>query len=403
MNTFNFTAKIVPIKDTEKFHPVEKKSFSSGWENITVKFNCLSETNRVMAMAQGGRWKDEKKNGAIKTFSKTMTDENGNVIKGEKIEIPYNKRFDEDQIARVAAFRRYEINTGDTKMRYKLQDAINAFENDSITDEMIVATGCNTIEEAKIALEKLNKKRKIFITEYDFCEYLTKLLAQSEKFKDKFFYISGTYDVQYSAEKNRFYRNYHVNRITLASDDATPSTEMKIDFYFDENSWDDSSFEETGKVIVNGWGNYYDSNIKSNGFFDMPIVIREENEKKRNALKRKLTCEDGIKQIGLTLNVIEGAEVIELTMDMLDDETREDIEMGLLDWETVKKELGGRAVGDKVSELRFAELTPKKNVAQDTIYTVDDMVPAKEKVEDEDEDDDSVPFSLDDDDDSDDL
>jgi hypothetical protein len=186
----------------------------------------------------------------------------------------------------------------------------------------------------------------------------------------------------------------------LAAEDAEPKTEMKVDFFFGEDAWDDSNYEETGRVLVNGWVSYYDSNCKKNGFQNMTVVIREENEKKRNALKRKFTCDDGIKQIGLTLSVIDGAEVVELTMDMLDDETREDIECGLLDFEDVKRELGGRAIGDRVSELRFAELTPKKNVAQDTVYTVDDMHPAKEDVT---EDEDDVVTDIFDDDDEDDL
>ena len=138
--------------------------------------------------------------------------------------------------------------------------------------------------------------------------------------------------------------------------------------------------------------------FEKNGFKDVVIVIREENEKKRNALKRKFTCDDGIKQIGLTLCVIEGAETIELTMDMLDEETREDIECGLLDFEEVKRELGGRAIGDRISELRFAELTPKKNVAQDTVYSVEDMHPAREDVVEE-EDEDTTEVDLFDDDD----
>ena len=132
--------------------------------------------------------------------------------------------------------------------------------------------------------------------------------------------------------------------------------------------------------MVNGWFNYYDSNLKKNGFQNIVVVIKEDNDKKRNALKRKFSVDEGIKQIGLTLSVIDGAETIELTMDMLDDETREDIECGLLDWKTVKKELGGRAIGDRISELRFTELTPKKNVAQDTAYTADDMHPAREDI-----------------------
>ena len=46
--------------------------------------------------------------------------------------------------------------------------------------------------------------------------------------------------------------------------------------------------------------------------------------------------------------------------------------------------MNNSVVGDRVSELRFIELTPKKNVAQDTMYTPEDMHPAMAKQEDED-------------------
>lgn len=394
---FNFCGKIALGKDSEKFHPIERKEFSSKWMNTTVKFNCISGTNRVLCITQGGKWMDDKKN-TVKTFSKSITDANGKVTKGENIEIPWNKRFDKDQIDRVAGFKKFVVDTGDYKMRYKLQDLVKAFESGTVTDEMIEQVGIDNLEEAKEALEKSQSKRKEFLSEWDFAEYMVKV-AQSEKMKDKLFNISGNYEVQYNAEKDRFFTNYHVNRVTLATEDSEPKTEMKVDFYFGEDAWNDSSFEETGKCFVNGWIAYYDSNLKKTGFKDVVIVVREENEKKRNALKRKFTCDDGIKQIGLTLSVIEGAEVIELTMDMLDDETREDIECGLLDFEEVKRELGGRAIGDKVSELRFAELTPKKNVAQDTVYTSDDMHPAREEIateEDEDDDENVVDLFADD-------
>lgn len=385
-NVFNFCAKISLPKETEKFKPVEKKSFSSGWENMTIKFNAISGTNRVLCLVQGGKWNNDSKN-SVKTFSKSTTDANGKVTKGASIEIPWAKRFDKEQIEKVAGFKKFICDTGDYKERYKLQDLVKAFENGSVTDEQMAVLDIHTLEDAKAALEKSQAKRREFISEWDFAEFVAKLVA-SDKYKNSLFNISGNYEVAYNAEKDRFYTNYHVNRITLAAADAEPTTEMKVDFFYGADAWDDSNVEETGKVIVNGWFSYYDSNLKKNGFQNVAIVIRETNEKKRNALKRKFTVEEGIKQIGLTLGVIEGAEVIELTMDMLDDETREDIECGLLDFEDVKRELGGRAIGDRISELRFAELTPKKNVAQDTIYTMEDMHPAKmEIVEEEDSED----------------
>lgn len=380
MNVFNFCGKISLPKETDKFKPIERKEFVSSWTNTTVKFNCISGTNRILCVTQGGKWKDDKKN-TVKTFGKSTTDANGKVTKGASIEIAWNKRFDEDQIAKVAGFKKFVVDTGDYKMRYKLQDLVTAFENKTVTDEMMEQIGIDNLEDAKEALEKSQAKRKEFLSEWDFAEYMIKV-CNSDKLKDKLFTITGTYDVQYNAEKDRFYTTYHVNRVTLAAEDAEPTTELKVDFFYGEDAWDDSGFEDTGKVLVNGWLNYYDSNLKKNGFQNVAIVIREDNEKKRNALKRKFTVDDGIKQIGLTLSVIEGAERVELTVDMLSEEDREDLECGLVEWDDLKKAYGGSVVGDKVSELRFACLTAKKNVAQDTIYGVDDMHPAREEADD---------------------
>ena len=377
-NNFQFIGKIALGKDSEKFHPIERKEFSSGWMNTTVKFNCISGTNRVSCITQGGKWKDDKKN-VVKTFSKSTTDANGNVTKGVSIEIPWAKRFDENQIDKVAGFKKFIVDTGDYKMRYKLQDLVKAFEKGTVTDEMIAETNIDNLDDAKSALEKSQAKRKEFISEWDFAEYMIKV-AQSEKMKDKLFNISGTYEVSYNADKDRFYTNYHVNRVTLAAEGVEPKTEMKVIFYYGEGAWDDSAYDATGKCFVNGWVDYYDSNLKKTGFKPADIVVRENDANVREYLKKKFTCEDEIKEIGLTLSVIEGAEVIEITMDMLDEETREEIELGLLDFEKVKKELGGKTIGDKIRELRFVEFTANKNKPQDTTYNVDDMHPAREEI-----------------------
>ena len=378
MAVFNFCGKISLGRESEKFKPVERRDFNSGWTNTTVRFNCISGANRILCVAQGGKWKNDKKN-AIKTLGKTTTDENGKVTKGEKIEIPWSKRFDADQIDKVAGFRKFVCDTGDVKMRYKLQNLVNAFKNGTVTDEMMEETGINNADDAKEALEKSNAKKRAFLSEWDFAEHIAKVAA-SDKFKNKLFYISGNYDVSYNSEKQQFYTNYHVNRVVLAPDDAEPTTTLKVDFYFGEDAWNDDNYEETGKCYINGWTNYYDSNVKKTGFKPIVVAVRED-EKKAKALKRKFNVEDGIKQIGLTLNVIEGAERQEITMEMLDDETREDIEAGLLDFESVKREMGGNVIGDRVSELRFVELAPKKNTVQDTVYTIDNMCPANANAE----------------------
>ena len=378
MNTFEFCGKIALGKETEKFKPIEVRTFDSGWTNTTLRFNCISDTNRVLCLSQGGKWKDDKKN-SIKTFSKTVKDENGNVIKGENITIPWDQRFDKEQIGRVAGFKKFVCDLGDLKTRYALQNLVKAFESNGDTDALVEQTGIDNLEDAKDALERSWAKRKEFLAECDFTEYLIKV-CQSEKMRDKRFNISGSYDVQYNPVNGKFYTNYHVNRVTLAADDAEPSTKMEIDFFFGEDAWDDSVYEETGKCFINGWVTYYDSNkeIRNHGFKPITITVKED-EKKVRGLKRKFDTDEKIKQIGLTLKVIEGAERKEITIEMLDDETREDIECGLLSFDDVKKALGGNTFGDRISELRYVELTATKNIVKDTIYSIDDMHPAKKK------------------------
>ena len=371
-NIFQFCGKITLGKESDRFHPVDRREWTSGWTNTTVKFNCISDTNRVLCTVQGGKFKDDKKN-VIKTFSRSTADENGNVVKGKPIDIRWEDRFNEDKIDSVAAFRRFICDTGDTRMRYKLQDIVD--EKVEISEEL-EAAGINSIDAAKAALEKSLSKKKIFLSEYDFAEYMARVAA-SEKFKDKLFYISGTYDVAYNADKQRYYTTYHVNRVVLAPDDAEPITELKIDFLFNSNGFDDSQYEESGKAHVTGWIQYYDSSVKANGFMPLTVAIKE-NEKKVGALKRKFTVddEDSIKQIGLTLKVVNGSERMEITMDMLDEETREDIECGILSFEEVKRSMNNSVMGERVSELRFMELTARKSTVQDTVYTLDDMHPA---------------------------
>jgi hypothetical protein len=384
------------MKDSEKFHPIDRRDFTSGWTNTTVKFNVISGTNRVMVQTQGGKWKDDKKN-VVKTMSKTITDDNGNVIKGEQIDIPWNKRFDSDEIDKVAGHRKFTVDTGDVKMRYKLMDAVKAFEDGTITDEMMNEVGVDELEDAKAALETSMAKKKVFLSAYDFAEYMVKVV-RSDKLKNALFAISGTYDVNYSEEKGRFYITYNVNKVTRVADDTVPKTELKINFYFSEDAFNDDVYDEKGISYLNGWTDYYDNNLKTTGFMPMTIAVRE-NEKANAIIKRKfdVDCDDAVKTIGITLSVVDGAERVELTVDMMTDEEKEEYEAGLLDFEDWKRSKGGNAYGDRVSEIRFDKFTAGKSAVEDTTYTINDMHPARvaKKVE---EDKAALPFDVDDDD-----
>lgn len=390
MDVFEFYGEIKPIKETDKFKPISTTTYKSGWCNVTTNFNVVSNFNRVMCQAKGGMWSDPKKN-SVKTFSKSTTDENGKVTKGEPITIAWDKRNSPEEVDKVAGFRRYVVDLGNKKMRYALQHIV---ESGTITEEQQAETGCDTVEAAKEALEKSNNKRKVFIAESDFAEYCAKLV-QSDKIAGSKFKITGDYEVQYSADKQKFYTNYHVRRIELMSNDVEEKLTLKTEFYFGADAWDDSSYAENEKVLVNGFVKYYDSSVKDYGFKPMTIVVTG-TEKKVNALKKKFACDDGaIKCINLELSVVDGAERKEIRLEDLDPEVQEDIDMGILDFETVKREMGGGIAGPRVSELRFAGLGSTKG-AQETVYTEEDMHPAVVKVKEE-EDEDVDLFSSDDD------
>lgn len=400
-NTFDFVGKIRPITKTEKWDPISLQVFSSGWTNMTVDFNVLAGANRLRCRAQGGKWKNDSMN-VVKTMSKAITNEDGSKTKSEKIDIPWTKRFDADQIDKVAGYRRYTVDLGDRKMRSKLYDIVRANKDGSLTSEMLAQVGCSNIKEAEEALNKNLERKREFIAEYDFAEYVSKLV-QSEKIKDKTFKISGLQDISYNPSKRQFYETWHVNKIILMEDDVEPSTDVKVDFFFGENCVNDDLFEEKGKILLDGWTSYYDSKVKGTGFKPVTISVYTTERGCKRFKENFEADEDKVKNISLTVEAIDGAERREITIDDLTEDQREDIECGLATFEDIKRDMGWFIAGDSIKELRFK--TNSGHKPEDTTYTVGDMHVAREKVEQSvadagedlfNENEESLPFDLDD-------
>lgn len=365
-NQFVMYGKISAIKDSEKFHPIERKKFDSGWTNTSVKFNCISGTNRIMCATQGGKWLDDSRN-VIKAPSATP----GSNSKREIVAIPWDKRFDNDQIDKVAGFRHCVVDLGDRNKRYKLQSLIDAFKNNKDTAELIAETGCNTLEEAKTEYEKSIKKRHVFINEWDFAEYMTKVVA-SDKIKGKIFKITGIQDLQYSPSKEICYATYKVNRVELAPEGTEESAKMNVDFYFANDCVD----ERDGIGYINGWTSYYDGNLKKIGFDPVCIVMRGD-EKQINGLKKKLACEeDEIKNIGISVDIIDGAPISAITYDDLSDEDKEDVDFGFITVEEIAAAMNVGKVGERITELRFSGWNGKKRKAEATSYNIENMIHA---------------------------
>lgn len=346
-NLFQFCGKLRAIKDG-----YTEQEFSGGLikKRIRAQMICGDSTQWIEASALV--WKDEKKN-IIRTFKHV---ENG---KDEKLEVKWADRFNEDIVNSVPGYRRWVIDTDSYATRKALEEAGQDEE-----------------------LTKSKKKRKEFIHAADFVDYLVKVL-NNEKSKDMIFKVSGTIDFAYSANNDQYYRAFVPQKIWRVESDTTQTCEGSLKLYFTEGAFDDSMADETGDCLINAYAQYYDTSVKANAFVPMGFKISQDHKKAKGFKMLFGKVEEGeVKELGVTVDFINGAQKVEITEDMLSDEQKELISMGMLDFDDIRKEMGGNVYGDRVTEIRLTGLMRgySSGVA-DTSYEALDLVkkPTKEK------------------------
>lgn len=373
MVNFEMIGKISMPKESEKFKNYEEVEYKSGWINRTLKFNLISEDNRFMLQSKGGCFKDG--HGDLYLFGKDYTKDDGTKVKGSAYTIPFKDRFDEDKIAECADFKKFVCDLEQPGRRWKLQNAADKLKYGyEFTDDELKVLGVANSNEIAAELEKSKKKHKEFLSAYDYAEFLHKVFT-SDKYKNKKFRIRGNYEMQYSDEKQRWYNNYVPNRIYLMDDDAEEMATASLVLLYDENSLDSMSAEETGKYYVNGYVEVYDNNRKANIFAPYTVVVADNSEKKVKKLVDMFTVEDGVKQLGMVVDLLDGAQKTEIKLEDLDEETQDNILCGLVDFEDVKRELGGSTYGERVTENRFKKLGRGYAAgSQDTVYASEDLV-----------------------------
>ena len=376
---FEMTGKLSISKETEKFHPYTEKTYPSGWVRKQLLFNVTCGDNRHMLTVTAGAFADG--HGDIYSFTKGGVDENGNKVKGESIQIPFKERLTSPRLAEIAEFKKFIIDLEQPGRRYKLQNmADKLHEGKELTDEELKAVGLESKDDVVTALEKSNKKRHEFISEWDYIDFIKKVIG-SEKYKDKLFFIRGNGDYQYSDNQQKVYESYIPTRIYLAADDAEPSSTATINIIFNSESLDEMSVEEKGKYYVNGHMMEYDQNRKANIPVPVTIVIPvpdddEKGKKKAEAFKHKFMVDDDTyKEYGAIVNMLNGAQKTEITEDMLTDEQREDLELGIITMDDIRAEIGGNVYGDRIREYQLVK--PARGFTkgrQDTVWTDEDMV-----------------------------
>lgn len=378
---FEMVGRISLSKESEKFKPWSETKYESGWVKRRIMFNATCGDNRHLLTVDAGAFADG--HGDVYTFTKGSVDESGKKTKGESLKIPFKDRLTSNRLPEVAEFKKFVFDLEKPNRRYRLEKAVERIKDGtSLTDEELNELGIQNEAELNEALEKSKKRRHEFISEWDFAEFIKKVI-DSEKYKDKKFFIKGSGNYTYSDNKEKVYENYFPNRIYLAADDAEECSTATFNILYNKDSFDDLSVEEKGKYYVNGYMMEYDNNRKSN--IPCPVTIsipvapsdaNEKDKKKSESIKRKFIVEDDTwKEYGVIVSMLNGAQKTEITEDMLTDEQKDDLECGLITIEDIRAELGGSVYGDRIQEYQFTK--PAKGFTRgrnDTVYTDDDMV-----------------------------
>ena len=378
---FEMIGKISLGKETEKFKPYSEHTYDSGWVKRKIMFNTICGDNRHLLTVDAGSFADG--HGDVYTFSKGSVDESGNKVKGESLKIPFKDRLTSPKLAEVAEFKKFIFDLEKPNRRYKLEKAAEKVkEGTNLTDEELKELGIENEADINDALDKSNKKRHEFISEWDFAEFIKKVIDSGE-YSDKKFYIKGNGDYSYSDNKQQIYESYVPQRIYLADDDADEYSTATIKMIFNSDSLDDMSVEEKGKYYVNGYMFEYDRNRKSNIPVSVTLTISvpaddadDKAKKKVEAIKHKFMVDDDTyKELGVEVNMLNGAQKVEITDDMLTDEQKEDLDCGLITLDDIRADLGGSVYGDRVQEYQFKKIARRYTKGRiDTIYTDDDMV-----------------------------
>lgn len=401
---FTMIGKLGIRKETDRFKPYEEVEYKSGWINRTLRFNVVSGSNNFLLQAKGGTFKDG--HGDLFLWSKDHINAEGEKVKGSSFVVPFKDRLDPNKVAETAEWKKFVIDLEKSGRRWALEQTLNRFkEGNEISEDELKELDVDKAENLEKELEKSKKKRKEFLSQWDYAEYLYKVIS-SDKFKNKKFVIRGNYEKQYSEEQQRWYSNYVPTRIYLADDDIEESATCNVILLFGADALDSDSVEDNGKYYVNGFTFEYDSARKENIPAPYTVIILDDKEKDKKIKKIisffEVEDEDEVKELGITVDLINGSPMNAIQLEDLTEEQQENIELGLTTLEDVRRELGGTIAGERVVESRFKGLSKGySSGAKDTAYKAENLLikplGSKNAFEEEDEEDDNI-FDNDDDD-----
>lgn len=344
-NTFQFVGKISRRKE----NAFVEKTFDSGWVINELNFSMTCGDNVQFLRASGGMW-DEKhaSKNEVKTFKRNT---NG---KDEPITVKWENRANPEIVETISNYKTYTVDTEISQVRKDIE-----------------ASG------DKEALEVSKKKHKIFITAIDFVKWLDKVTS-NEKTKDWVWMVTG--EVEYSFSKGNWYRNFVPKRVYHVDDATEQKSIGTIKTYFTEGCADDDNDDI---IVFNTYTQYYDQQCKKNCFTPMPLVISKGHPKAKGFQKLFSKAEgDEVREFGVNVVYVNGAQRVEITEDMLSDEQRELLDMNMITMDDIRKELGNSVYGEKKTEVRLDAIARGyTSGSKETVYDASELtkIPSKDE------------------------
>lgn len=344
-NTFNFVGELLVPNDEKKLFSVQ--TFDSGAKKASLKIGVKeSKTNGIFVTTDG--WMPKSESDVLKRASGEKAEDGTPII----VEIPYKDRLTKTALDSVANYCKttvdLETDQEVKKRRFELVNKIRNREEKEMTDENIKA-----IADYKAELADKSQNVHEFITDLDFIEFVRDNIETLKKHKIK---ITG--NVTKSEYKGKTYMNYVPNKLEVVPDTYENKLAIVADIYFDKNAIDDTVFEDSKKLLINGYLMNRDNVAKADRFYAQQFVINAS----------KINFEDA-EQVGLyemlkgffevdgdtfhhltwEANAYRGAETKEFTYDDLTPTQKMLVDRNMKNVEDFKPK--GQFLGGNVDEL----------------------------------------------------
>jgi hypothetical protein len=115
----------------------------------------------------------------------------------------------------------------------------------------------------------------------------------------------------------------------------------------------------------------------------MPLVISKEHPKAKGFQKLFSKAEgDEVREFGVNVIYVNGAQRVEITEEMLSDEQRELLEMNMITMDDIRKELGNTVYGEKKTEVRLDAIARGyTSGSKETVYDSSELTKTPSKDE----------------------